>query len=179
MNLPMLYQAIAQRLGYPVYTVKAPEHTFLRFVDDRLSVDMQNIEVTGTNISSPTDAQYTHDLNINEKAIKNGAYLRTMTRKEWLGILLMQNAFMFSRQGRWDRAILYLEKAQQLDPRDPYYPKNLAEAYKVKAERTASRVIAEQYRKKSIRASQRADELGWVVDPDAITRAEAMTRSKQ
>ena len=32
-TIPMLYMAFAQRLGYPVYGVVAPEHTFVRFVD--------------------------------------------------------------------------------------------------------------------------------------------------
>ena len=43
-TIPMLYMAVAQRLGYPVYGVTAPEHSFVRFVDPRLKE--QNIELS-------------------------------------------------------------------------------------------------------------------------------------
>ena len=124
-TMPMLYMAIAQRLGYPVYAVEAPEHTFLRFVDPSLSVNIQNIEVSGRQIGSPTNAQYVHDFNISERGIKSGAYLRTLTRRQWLGILLLENGLVFAKEGRVDRAILYFEKAAELDPQDPYYFMNL------------------------------------------------------
>ena len=44
-TLPLLYLALAQRLGYPVYPVSAPQHLFLRYVDPNL--EMRNIEATG------------------------------------------------------------------------------------------------------------------------------------
>lgn len=173
-TLPMLYMAIAQRLGYPVYAVHAPEHSFLRYVDPSLPGGAINIEVSGRQISWLSDAGYAHWLNINDRAIKSGAFLRTLTRRQWLGLLLEENAVVFSKAGYWDRAILYVKKAQELDPQDPYYPKNLAQAYEVKAQRTEARDLAEKYMKMSHNEAALAESMGWVNDPDALTRADAM-----
>ena len=78
-TMPLLYLAVAQRLGYPVYPVAAPDHLFLRYVDPKLK--KQNIEATGGGGYSP-DEIYKKDLGITEKGIKSGSYLRTLTYRE-------------------------------------------------------------------------------------------------
>lgn len=173
MTMPMLYMAIAQRLGYPIYAVWAPEHSFLRYVDSRLTPEQQNIDVSGKEIGSPSNANYAHNLNISKKAIEKGAYLRTLTRREWLGILLMENGVVFMEQGRFERAVLYFEKARELDPRTPYYVKNLSHAYRsmgFNAKAAGSTSLAEKYRLKSNEYYVAADDLGWTYDPDELTR---------
>ncbi|CAN5402993.1 hypothetical protein BH11PSE7_BH11PSE7_36880 [soil metagenome] len=71
-TIPMLYMAVAQRLGLPVYAVFAPEHQFVRYVDPALVE--QNIELSGGAGYSPDD-DYAFRLNISDKARRNGAYL--------------------------------------------------------------------------------------------------------
>ena len=176
MTMPMFYMAIAQRLGYPVFTVQAPEHTFVRYVDPRLPGGFQNIEVSGQGITLLSDAGYIHWLNINQQGIKSGAYLRTLTRRQWLGILLLQNGVVFSHEGRDDRAILYFKKAHELDPQDPYYPKNLATEYHTKSKQAKTPATADRFLTMSQQQFELAYEMGWVHDPDALTREDALVR---
>lgn len=166
-TVPMLYMAIAQRLGYPVYAVTAPEHNFLRFVDPTLKE--QNIELSGT-AGYSSDADYAYRLNISPEAIKNGAYLRTLTRRQYLGVLLQQNAIVFSTRGDVDRAILYFSKAYELDPQNVYFAKNLSSLWYRKAEQARSKAQREKYRENANRYHALAERLGWTSDPDANTR---------
>lgn len=166
-TLPMLYTAIAQRLGYPVYPVMAPEHTFVRFVDPTLKE--QNIELSaGAGYSS--DEDYAYRLNISAKAIKKGAYLRTLTNRQYLGVLLQQNAIVWGNRGQLDKSIKYFEKAYEIDPKNVYFPKNLQHLWRRKAEKESSPELAMKYREKSYRYYEISEELGWTRDPDANTK---------
>jgi len=164
----MLYMAVAQRLGYPVYPVIAPEHTFVRFVNS--SLKEQNIELS-SGAGYSTDEDYAYKLNINPKAIRAGAYLRTLTYREFLATLLQQNALVFASRGNLDKAIRYFEKAQRIDSRNPYFPKNLAGLWASKAKLASSPEATQAFRLKSYRYFQRAEDLGWTHDPDANTRS--------
>lgn len=167
LTIPMLYMAIAQRLGYPVYGVEAPQHFFVRYVDPRLIE--QNIELTLTAGYVPDD-DYAFKLNISDKARRLGTYLRTLTNREFLGLLLQQNAIVFRKRGDEDRAIKYWEIAQRIDPRSASYPRNLAAAWYTKAK--AARTVEEHDRLLRISRLYRtkAMDMGYTVDPDANTR---------
>jgi regulator of sirC expression with transglutaminase-like and TPR domain len=166
-TIPMLYTAIAQRLGYPVYPVMAPEHTFVRFVDPTLKE--QNIELSG-GAGYSSDEDYAFRLNISAKAIKKGAYLRTLTNRQYLGVLLQQNAIVWGNRGQIDKSIKYFEKAYEIDPKNVYFPKNLQHLWRRKAEKESSPELAMKYREKSYRYYEISEELGWTRDPDANTR---------
>lgn len=167
LSIPMLYMAVAQRLGYPVFSVTAPDHSFVRFVDPRLKE--QNIELSaGAGYSS--DEDYAYNLNISNKAIRNGAYLRTLSKLQYLGVLLMQNAHAFADQGDINRAIRYLEKAAEIDPKNVYFPRNLAAMWIQKAKRETSPAIIQKYRKLAYEYLTKAEVMGWTRDPDANTR---------
>lgn len=166
-SMPMLYMAIAQRLGYPVYGVLAPEHSFLRFVDPRLKE--QNIELTAHAGYEP-DEGYAFRLNISSKAIKSGAYLRTLTRRQYLGVLILQNAIVLSNRGELDRSIRYFEFAADRDPQEVYYIKNLQTLWSRKSKAAATPEWTQKYREISYRYFLRAEEMGWTRDPDANTR---------
>lgn len=166
-TLPMLYMVIAQRLGYPVYAVMAPEHKFVRFVDPLLKE--QNIELSG-GAGYSSDAEYAFRLNISEQAIRNGAYLRTLTKRQYLGVLLQQNAIVFSKRGNIDKAIIYFEKAREIDPKNVYFAKNLAGLWGYKTMAARSRQLAEIYWLTSRKYEAESQRLGWTNDPDANTR---------
>lgn len=167
LSIPMLYMAVAQRLGYPVYAVTAPDHSFVRFVDPRLKE--QNIELSASAGYSP-DEDYAFNLNISQKAIRNGAYLRTLSRRHYLGVLLLQNALAFEEQGDLDRAIRYLEKAEEVDAKNVYFPRNLAAMWIHKAKRQKSPEAVERFRKIAYEYRAKAEDMGWTRDPDANTR---------
>lgn len=165
-TIPMLYMALAQKLGYPVYGVLAPEHTFVRFVDPRLKT--QNIELTAEAGYEP-DEGYAFRLNVSQKAIKSGAYLRTLSRRQYLGVLIQQNAIALGARNELDRAIRYFEFAADLDPKNVYFPKNLQALWTRKA-KAASPERTNKYREIAYRYFQQAENMGWTRDPDANTR---------
>ena len=91
-NLALLYIAIAQRLGYPVYPVSAPQHLFARYVDPAFK--LQNIDPSGRGRYSPDD-EYIRRLEIPAHSVKNGTYLRTMSYRELAGYMVADHGGFF------------------------------------------------------------------------------------
>ena len=131
-SMPLLYLAVAQRLGYPVYAVTAPQHIFLRYENPAL--EMKNIEATNGGGYSP-DAEYIATLQVSSNALDHGTYLRTLTYREFLGILIEQNGIYWSMHGHNDKAIEYLETAIKLNPRAADSIRSLGMAYKIQSKK--------------------------------------------
>lgn len=91
-NLALLYIAVAQRLGYPIYPVSAPEHLFARYVDPTFK--LQNIDPSGRGRYSP-DEEYIRRLEIPAFAVKNGTYLQTMSYRELVGYMVSDHGGFF------------------------------------------------------------------------------------
>ena len=114
-TMPMLYVLLGEKLGYPIYAVRSPKHFFVRYISDNKKYNFQsNIEATngGGYIS---DKQYKKDIIIPESAIKNGVYLRTLTKKEYIASLLLTNANEFLRLKNIEKSKYYLNLAIQYD----------------------------------------------------------------
>jgi regulator of sirC expression with transglutaminase-like and TPR domain len=157
-TLPLLYLAVAQRLGYPMYPVVTPQHIFLRYVDPRLR--MQNIEATGGGGYSSNE-KYKSDFQISDKAIENGVYLKTMTYREFLGELIAQNGIFWGQRGDVIKATSYLEVAVKLNPKGAEIYDNLGKGYTYLSRRTRG-LTAETYMIKAEAAFRKAEELGIV-----------------
>lgn len=112
--MPTFYMAVGQRLGYPIYPVSAPQHCFLRYVDPKFK--QQNIEATEGGGYSPDD-HYKKDFEVSAKALKSGAYLRTLSHREFLGYLISQNGIDWLGKGDPDRATYYLAAARRMCPK--------------------------------------------------------------
>jgi regulator of sirC expression with transglutaminase-like and TPR domain len=147
-TMPILYLAIAQQLGYPVYPVSVPRHFILRYVDPKLK--KQNIETTGGGGYVP-DEEYTEVLQISKTGIKNGAYLRTMTYREFFADLVAEAAVDYGMRGDYIKAIRYMEKAIKVNP---------LSADISKASQTRDAKTSKKYRAKAVSYFKRADELG-------------------
>jgi regulator of sirC expression with transglutaminase-like and TPR domain len=131
-TLPLLYLALAQRLGYPVVPVAAPQHLFCRY---RLpDGTYQNVEATAGGWSP--DEDYIQSMEIPERGLKNGAYLENMTYRQLLGDLIIENGSLWARQGDFVRAIRYYELGLRLNPK-------AAEAYRMLG--AAYRQLAREY----------------------------------
>lgn len=157
-TLPLLYLSVAQRLGYPVYAVSAPMHYFLRYADPKFKE--QNIEATSGGGYNP-DEEYIAVLQISKTALKSGAYMRTMSHKEFLADLLAQNATYWARKGDIKRSVRYLEKCNKLKPKSADIVKVLGIAYNDYSIMAAeSEAEAEEYRMKSERYIRKAHEMG-------------------
>lgn len=155
-TMPLLYLTIAQRLGYPVYPVGLPWHLILRYADSKLK--MQNIEATGGG-GYVSDEEYIQVLQISDRSIKSGAYLRTMTYREFLADLVAQNGIYWGMHGDYRKAIIYIEKCVKINPKSADHYKTLGTAYLLYSRRLKW-PIAEEYRLKAESFLRKADELG-------------------
>ena len=82
LGLTVLYLAVVQRLGYPIYPVIMPTHPFLRYVGGDLT--LYNIEASNGGGYSE-DEFYVNFLKPNMKAVGKGVYLRTSSYREFIG----------------------------------------------------------------------------------------------
>ena len=165
-TIPLLYIAVAQRLGYPLYPVVAPDHMFVRYVDP--SFTEQNIETTSGGKYFP-DQYYVEAFAVSNRGLKSGSYLRTLTYRQFLGHMLAANAVFHGRNGKSLKAIVYLEKAAQLNPQFADHYDNLRIVYTAMSE--VNPHLAITYREKAERYARKAQELGFV-DPDNVNRAQ-------
>ena len=90
LTLPMLYLVLADRLRWPIYPVHAPEHYFCRYIIDADSNKYYNIETTAKGIVID-DAVYCDDFKITNTGLISGTYLRTLSKKEYIGALIAEN----------------------------------------------------------------------------------------
>jgi len=164
--IPLLYIAVAQRLGYPLYPVLAPDHIFVRYVDPNFTE--QNVETTSGGKYFP-DQYYIEAFAVSKKGLKSGSYLRTLTYRQFLGQMLVVSAVTHGRNGESLKAIAYLEKAAQLDPQFADNYDNLRIVYTAMGE--VNPHLAAAYREKAERYARKAQELGFV-DPDNVKRAQ-------
>lgn len=125
-SLPLLYMIVAEKLGYPIYAVEAPDHTFCRYVLN--DGTYYNIEVTSGGGEVP-DLFYIDDMHIPKQAFTNGVYMRTLSKKEYIGSLLHKNAVSYMIKGDFKTAIKYLEKSVGLHPKNSHNHKVLAHCY--------------------------------------------------
>lgn len=160
-SIPILYLAVAQRLGYPVYAVGAPDHLFLRYVDSNLKE--QNIETTGGGAYAP-NKQYIKDFKISEKGIKSGSYLKTMTYRELLADLVADNAVYWNMHGDIKKAIRYLELCNKINPNSAEINDLLGRAYLIYSKNLAVDEAGE-YKTKGLFYKEKAIELGLVKLP--------------
>jgi regulator of sirC expression with transglutaminase-like and TPR domain len=112
-TMSMLYLAVAQRAGLSVYAVSAPEHNFVRITNPNASYP--NVEATSGG-GTKTDAHYIEQFHISSAAVKSGTYMRTMTHREYLGLLLAINADYYVHKGEVDTPIKFYKMALQLNP---------------------------------------------------------------
>ncbi len=165
-SLPLLYIAVAQRLGYPLYPVLAPDHIFVRYVDPAFTE--QNIETTSGGKYFP-DQYYIEAFAVSQRGLKSGSYLRTLTYRQFLGQMLAVSAVFHGRNAAAPKAIAYLEKAALLDPRFADHYDNLRIVYTAMSEVNPHLAVA--YREKAEAYARKARARGFV-DPDNVKRAQ-------
>lgn len=149
MTMPMLHLVLADRLGWPIRAVRSPKHFFARYIQE--GFDENNIEATsgGGYISN---RQYMKDVGIPEKAIDNGVYLRTLSKKEYLATLLINNARHYQeREGDLDKAVEYLKLALSVDTTLSSAHWNLGGYYWLQAEQ-----LYKEYRSRASQVTAKA-----------------------
>jgi regulator of sirC expression with transglutaminase-like and TPR domain len=108
-TMPLLYFIVTERLGYPVVAVNAPQHFFLRYDDGSYR---SNIEATSGG-GEMSDQQIIHDIGIPQAGVTSGAYLRSITKREYLAELVGVMAFLERHSHHVDDAVALYRLALQ------------------------------------------------------------------
>lgn len=128
-NLALFYLAIAQRLGYPVFPVSAPQHLFARYIAPGFK--RQNIDPSGRGNYFP-DEDYIRRLEIPPHAVKNGTYLRTLSYRELAGYMVADHGGFYYGETLKDDvlAIAILERGLDNNKKNSEYWCILGLSYK-------------------------------------------------
>jgi tetratricopeptide (TPR) repeat protein len=111
LSLSILYLAIGERLGMPVYGVVVPGHFFVRYDD---GVRQFNIETTSNGNIAPDD-YYISTFKVPAQGY-DSIYMRNLTNRETLSCFLNNLSNVRQASGDLDGAIADLEMALRLAP---------------------------------------------------------------
>jgi len=141
-SMPVLYVAVARRLGYPMSLALAPGHVLARWDAPAGSNDpMKHFNAEGTGYGfSPFDDE--HYRNFPRKMTKqesdSGYYLRPLSGAEMLSVFLSTRGHCLLDIGRFEDARQAYETAQRFSSKDPYLARYVRQAdSRIKARRYA------------------------------------------
>lgn len=116
-SMPVLYVAVARRLGYPVSLVTTKGHVFARWDGGG---EWFNIEATSQGLNVYDDVHYRnwpHPLT--DEDIRIAGYLRSLKPDEEIAAFLLASGHVFEDTGRLSLAIERYRLAARLDPERP------------------------------------------------------------
>lgn len=125
-SLPVLYVAVARRLGYPVRLVKAARHLFVRW-DDRegrhwFHGDCFNVEATGPGVHFLPDEHYRRwPRPIPDQDIESRVFLSSLSPREEFAEFLATRGYCLHLNGRLREASDAFANASRLAPNNRYF----------------------------------------------------------
>lgn len=123
-SMPVLYTAVARRLGYPVYLVTAKEHVFCRWDGQG---ERFNIEATNQGMNTFSDEYYLKwPKSISQAEFKNGYYLKSLSNTESLAVFLAARGHCQQDNGLLAQARVSYAMAAEKSPKNPIYANFLA-----------------------------------------------------
>lgn len=84
-SMPILFVIVADRLGVHATISTAPLHVFAKYVDDRRG-KVYNLETTSGGYPE-RDAWLRQNFPMTDEAVKNGVYLKTLSRREAVAVM--------------------------------------------------------------------------------------------
>ena len=116
-SLPVLYVAVAQRLGYPVSLAAAKGHLYVRYEDDD---EHLNIEATSVGYNSYPDDHYRKwPYPMSDAEVREYGLLRPKTKAEMLGAFLSIRAQTLTSARRFDEAAEAWAQSARYLPANP------------------------------------------------------------
>ncbi len=113
-SMPVLYVALARRLGYPVKLVTTKMHLFMRWESPTEQFDM---DATGKGLNEYTDEHYKQwPYPITDEEIKAEGYLQSLTAAQELSVFLNIRAGCLYQAGRLQETVAALAAAEKLEP---------------------------------------------------------------
>ena len=113
-SMPVLYVALARRLGYPVKLVTTKTHLFLRWDGP---TERFNMDATGKGLSEYSDAYYKQwPFPVTEAEMKEDGYLQSLTSAQELSVFLTMRGLCLRQAGRLEEALAAHAAAFKLEP---------------------------------------------------------------
>jgi regulator of sirC expression with transglutaminase-like and TPR domain len=106
-SMPILFMIIGQRMGLDITLATAPLHIFIKYTD-RLTGKTINIETVSGGYPA-RDVWLRKNFPMTDKAIRNGVYMKPLTRKESIAIMAMTLTESFMAKQQYKKAILLCE----------------------------------------------------------------------
>jgi len=119
-SMPVLYLAIARRLGYPVRLVSAKGHLFCRWEGKGERVNFDGASNGGCAFL-PDDYYRRWPVPITDAEVASGIYLTSQTPVQELAGFMAARGHCLEEHPRLDETILAYEHAVRLDPNNPNY----------------------------------------------------------
>jgi hypothetical protein len=112
-SMPQYYLMLAEAMGTEAYLALAPNHSYIRFIDDEGK--LRNIELTNGMFSTNTfllESGY-----IKSEALQNKIYMENLTKKELLGMVYFDLARGYVHKFGYDEFVnKVIDKALELYP---------------------------------------------------------------
>jgi regulator of sirC expression with transglutaminase-like and TPR domain len=102
-SMPILFAVLAERLGLEVTLSTAPSHLFVKYTDAQTG-ETYNLETT-SGAGFTRDLWYRQNLPMRDEAVRNGVYLKTLSRQEAYAIMAIPVIDHLLRNGRFEQAI--------------------------------------------------------------------------
>lgn len=118
-GLSTLYLSLAERLGLPIYGVHTPHHIFVRYDDGKYQ---RNIETTGWGRRYSDEVYRSGKYSEYDRAFSenNTIYLRNLSKKEYIGMILCGRGDLFREKGDLDNVLADYNMAIELDPKSAW-----------------------------------------------------------
>ena len=127
-SMPVLYTAVARRLGYPVSLVLAKGHVLARW-ESADGKERFNIEGTNRGLNCFDDDYYkTWPLKMTPADLKSGQYLKSLTPPEEFAVFLAARGHCLQDTGRLREAEVAYAHAHRMAPQSGEYLGFLADA---------------------------------------------------
>jgi regulator of sirC expression with transglutaminase-like and TPR domain len=115
-SMPILFLAVAQRMGMDVALALAPNHSFVMLRGD--DGQWLNLETTGT--GAPTKIEtYQRQFPMSPASLEQGAYMRPLMKKEAVASMVEELLQQYDEQHRYEQEIALADLALR------YHPKNV------------------------------------------------------
>lgn len=124
LSLSVLYLAIGERLGLPLYGVVVPGHFFVRYDDGRVQFNIETTSQGGT----ASDEHYRKKFQV-PKDSRNSIYLKNLNKLQTLGCFFNNLGLSYNHVGNSESEMLALLRAVEINPTLSESRANLGNAY--------------------------------------------------
>ncbi|WP_242108183.1 transglutaminase family protein [Luteimonas aquatica] len=176
-SMPMLVVILGQKLGLNITLATAPTHVLAKFHNP---FDNKWVNVEATSGGFKLDSSYQREYGITPLAMKNGIYLRPLSRRDAVGVMAGTLLEFYGQQGQQNRRIAVADLLLQANPKDTFamlqkgnaYFRMLEQRYITKYRSPAAIPAAQRQDYETLRHNNdlwfsKAEALGWAMPSQA------------